>query len=69
MVFTVLVGSAYGGPALAVFHSYFGIIVFVVFVTVFWILIVRWLDHVEGSIMPPMQEDTVTKTQEPNATD
>ncbi len=69
MVFTVLVGSAYGGPALAVFHSYFGIIVFVVFVTVFWILIVRWLDQVEGSIMPPMQEDTVTKTQEPNATD
>lgn len=47
MVITILVGSVYGHPALATFHSYFGIIVFIIFLTVFWTLIVRWLDRRE----------------------
>ena len=47
MTITVLVGSIYGHPALSVFHSYFGIIVFIIFLTVFWVLIVRWLDRHE----------------------
>jgi exosortase/archaeosortase family protein len=47
MVITVLVGSIYGYPALATFHSYFGIVAFIIFLTVFWTLIVRWLDRRE----------------------
>jgi len=47
MVITILVGSLYGHPALAFVHSYIGIIIFVAFITVFWFLIVRWLDRVE----------------------
>jgi exosortase/archaeosortase family protein len=44
MAVTVLIGSAYGHPALAFVHSTFGIVIFVAFITVFWYLIVRWLD-------------------------
>lgn len=44
MAVTILVGSEFGAPALATFHMYFGIIVFICFVVVFWYLIVRWLD-------------------------
>lgn len=44
MVVTVLIGSAYGHPALASFHSTFGIVIFVAFITAFWYFIVRWLD-------------------------
>ena len=45
MVITVWAGIMWGHPALATVHSYIGIIVFVAFVTVFWVLIVRWLDE------------------------
>ena len=44
MIATVLVGSEFGAPALATFHMYFGIILFIVFVLLFWYLVVRWLD-------------------------
>jgi len=57
MTITVLVGSIYGHPALSVFHSYFGIIVFIIFLTVFWMLIVRWLDRHE-----PLQPAEKAKT-------
>jgi exosortase/archaeosortase family protein len=69
MVITVMIGSAYGAPALAFFHGYIGIIVFVVFVTIFWMLIVRWLDRVEGPTKPQTEEDMLTEAQEPKATD
>jgi exosortase/archaeosortase family protein len=69
MTITIMIGSAYGAPALAFFHSYIGIIVFVVFVTIFWMLIVRWLDRVEGPTKPQIEEDIVTEAQEPKATD
>ena len=59
MTITVLVGSIYGHPALSVFHSYFGIIVFIIFLTVFWVLIVRWLDRHE-----PVQSAERAKTDE-----
>ena len=55
MTITVLIGSIYGYPALSVFHAYFGIIVFVIFLTVFWMLIVRWLDKRETVAAPPPQ--------------
>jgi len=45
MVVTVLIGSAYGHPALVFVHSTFGILIFVAFITVFWYLIVKWLDR------------------------
>lgn len=45
MVVTVLVGGAYGAPALATFHMYFGILLFIAVITVFWVIIVRWLDR------------------------
>jgi exosortase/archaeosortase family protein len=44
MIVTVLVGAEMGAPALATFHMYFGIIVFICFVLVFWYFVVRWLD-------------------------
>jgi exosortase/archaeosortase family protein len=45
MAVTVLVGGAWGAPALATFHMYFGILLFIAVVTVFWTIIVRWLDR------------------------
>jgi exosortase/archaeosortase family protein len=60
MAATVLVGSIWGHPALATFHSYIGIIVFVVFITVFWVLILRWLDKVEEA--PPSTESKPIST-------
>ncbi len=69
MAITIVIGSAYGGPALALFHAYIGIIVFVVFVTIFWMLIVRWLDRVERPTKPQIEEDAVTEAQELKATD
>jgi exosortase/archaeosortase family protein len=69
MAITIMIGSAYGAPALTFFHGYIGIVVFVVFVTIFWILIVRWLDRVEGLTKPQPEEDPVTETQESKATD
>jgi len=59
MTITVLVGSIYGHPALSVFHSYFGIIAFIIFLTVFWMLIVRWLDRHE-----PLQPTENAKTND-----
>ena len=61
MTITVLVGSIYGHPALSFFHSYFGIIVFIIFITVFWVLIVRWLDRHE----PPQPADKVEMSENP----
>lgn len=53
MTITVLIGSLYGYPALSLFHAYFGIIVFILFLTIFWMLIVRWLDKRETLESPP----------------
>ena len=50
MVITVYVGHLYGSPALAFVHSYIGVVVFVVLITAFWVLIVRWLD--KGAASP-----------------
>ncbi len=47
MAITIIVGVAYGHQALIVVHSYIGILIFVACITVFWLLIVRWLDKVE----------------------
>ncbi len=55
MTITVLIGSIFGHPALSLFHAYFGIVVFIVFLTVFWMLIVRWLDKREPVETPPPQ--------------
>lgn len=48
MTITIIVGSMYGHPALAFVHAYIGIIIFVVCLTIFWTIIVRWLDRVEN---------------------
>ena len=47
MVITILVGSQYGHPALAFVHSYIGVLIFAMFITIFWVIIVRWLDKAE----------------------
>ena len=49
MIVTVLVGAEWGAPALATFHMYFGIVVFIIFVLVFWYFVITWLDRYEGS--------------------
>ncbi len=46
MIITIATGIAWGHPALAFVHMYIGILVFVAFITIFWLLIVRWLDRV-----------------------
>jgi len=46
MIITIATGIAWGHPALAFVHAYIGILIFVVFITIFWLLIVRWLDRV-----------------------
>jgi len=53
MVITVMTGIAWGHPALATVHSFFGVLIFVAFITVFWTLIVRWLDKKEPEINVP----------------
>jgi exosortase/archaeosortase family protein len=58
MVITIIIGSMYGHPALAFVHSYIGIIIFVVFVTIFWTAIVFWLDRGEE----PIQKTPVPET-------
>ena len=65
MAITILVGSIWGHPALVFVHSYIGIVIFVVFVTVFWLLIVRWLDRVEkklGTVQKSHGETAPQKT-------
>jgi exosortase/archaeosortase family protein len=52
MIITVWAGIMWGHPALAFVHSYIGIVIFVVFITIFWVLIVRWLDKVHGETGP-----------------
>lgn len=47
MVVTIMAGIAWGHPALAFVHGFIGILIFVAFISVFWILIVRWLDAKE----------------------
>lgn len=49
MVVTVFVGAEWGAPALATFHMYFGILIFILFVTVFWFFLIRWLDRYEAA--------------------
>jgi exosortase/archaeosortase family protein len=64
MVLTILVGSIWGHPALVFVHDYIGILIFVAFVTVFWLLIVRWLDKVESRREPSAKIQAVSKPQE-----
>lgn len=68
MIATILVGSEFGAPALATFHMYFGIILFIAFVLVFWYLVVRWLDAHEprGASVPvgAAPEDAVDAVEE-----
>jgi exosortase/archaeosortase family protein len=47
MVITVMAGIAWGPRALVAVHSFIGILIFVGFLSVFWIIIVRWLDSKE----------------------
>jgi len=63
MVITIVVGSLYGHPALVVVHSYIGIFLFVAFITVFWFLVVRWLDRMEEepSTPPTPQNDLASQ--------
>ena len=63
MVVTVLVGSIWGHPALATFHNYFGIIAFVIFISIFWVLILRWLDKAEES-PPSMKNKPISASAE-----
>lgn len=63
MVITILVGSIYGHPALAFVHSYLGILIFIAFVTVFWVVIVKWLDRTESRPSSPTPE-TATPASE-----
>lgn len=51
MVITILVGAAYGHPALVFVHSYLGILIFVAFITLFWYFILKWLDGKEKRAM------------------
>jgi exosortase/archaeosortase family protein len=61
MVVTVLIGSEFGAPALATFHMYFGIVIFICFVLVFWYLIVRWLDVHMADRLREIAERTVAR--------
>ena len=67
MVITIMVGSAYGPHALAFFHSYIGILTFVLFVTVFWMLIVRWLDRIETPKEPVSEAKKAASGEDQNA--
>jgi len=64
MVITIIVGSKYGYPALVVVHSYIGIIIFVAFITLFWFLIVKWLDRVEKVPIEPQTPQNETSPQQ-----
>ncbi len=65
MVITVIVGSMYGHPALAFVHSYIGILIFLTFITVFWLIIVRWLDRVEFRKGAVPSEEAAPATGQP----
>ena len=64
MVITILVGSIWGHPALVFVHSYIGILIFVAFGSLFWLLIVRWLDKVEKRQEPSAMTQAVSEPQE-----
>lgn len=69
MAITIKVGSVWGHPALAFVHSYIGILIFIAFVTIFWFLIIRWLDKSESRAeLPPAgpetQKEVPTTTKE-----
>jgi exosortase/archaeosortase family protein len=53
MIVTVMAGILWGHPALALVHAYIGILIFVSLITVFWMLIARWLDTKELTEEPP----------------
>ena len=57
MIITIAVGSAYGHPALVFVHGYIGILIFVASISVFWYIIVRWLDRAEP-LNPTLREST-----------
>ncbi len=62
MVVTVLVGATWGPIALATFHMYFGILLFVAVILVFWFLVTGWLDkHIPLS--PPEDAAPVESTE------
>lgn len=63
MAITIWVGSMYGHPALAFVHSTIGILIFVAFITVFWFLIVRWLDKSPTEPLPTAQTDSAPTTK------
>jgi exosortase/archaeosortase family protein len=69
MIFTIATGIAWGHPALAFVHAYIGILIFVAFITVFWMLIVRWLDGVyekrDKSAGPSTTQETNEETVTP----
>ena len=75
MVVTIVVGSEFGAPALATFHMYFGIIVFICFVLIFWYFIMRWLDsHMADRLRviaerasAASQDTTAESTSEPSS--
>ena len=52
MVVTILVGAEWGAPALSTFHMYFGILLFIMFVAIFWFFLIRWLDGHERRPVP-----------------
>lgn len=60
MAITIMTGIAYGHPALAFVHSYIGILIFIGCITVFWLLIVRWLDSKEGQGQKPAEPAVAT---------
>jgi len=62
MAVTVLIGSVYGHPALVFVHSTFGIVIFVAFITVFWYVIVRWLDKTPAGPERTAQADDAPST-------
>ncbi|HJX04542.1 MAG TPA: exosortase/archaeosortase family protein [Thermoplasmata archaeon] len=64
MTITIIVGSMYGHPALAFVHSYIGIIIFVICLTIFWTIIVRWLDRVENVELQKTAEASVATAGE-----
>jgi len=66
MAVTIFVGSVYGPPALVAFHMYFGILLFIVVISVFWLLIVRWLDKHEGVTKNPFLDEHSRETVSEN---
>ncbi|UCE91286.1 MAG: exosortase/archaeosortase family protein [Methanobacteriota archaeon] len=64
MVVTIMAGIAWGHPALAFVHGFVGILIFVSLISVFWIIIVRWLDSRE-----PRPETDGVLLAEPSASE